>query len=232
MIELHTWGTPNGHKISIALEELALPYTVHPVNIGKGDQFKPEFLALSPNNKIPAIIDHEGPGNKPISIFESGAILLYLAEKTGKLLSRDPEKRWAAIEWIMFQVASVGPMFGQAGHFRVFAPEKIPYAIERYTNEAKRIVGVVEKRLGAAPYLAGDDYSIADIAVYPWFRMLERQEIDVTKYPNIGRWRDAIAVRPAVIRGLTIPEASNQPLDAQARENLFGKAQQAGQAHK
>ena len=204
MIDLHTWGTPNGQKASIALEELGLPYNVFPVNIGKGDQFKPDFLAISPNNKIPAIVDHDGPNGQSIAIFESGAILIYLAEKTGKLLPKDTAGRFATLQWLMFQIGSVGPMMGQAGHFKMFAPEKIPYAIERYTTEVARIASVVEKRLGQSEYLAGA-YSIADIAVYPWLRGLERQGVDVAAYPNIGRWRDAIGARPAVIKGLTIP---------------------------
>jgi GST-like protein len=227
MIELYTWSTPNGFKISIALEELGLAYEVHPVRIGAGEQFKPEFLAISPNNKIPAIVDREGPGAQPISIFESGAILVYLAEKTGRLLPGDPVGRYAALEWLMFQMGGIGPMLGQAHHFRIYAPEPIPYAIDRYTNEAKRLYGVLDRRLGQAPYLAGGEYSIADIAVYPWLRNPERQGVEISEYPHVARWRAAIAERPAVVRGLAVPDTSKSPAptDAAMREVLFGKTQ-------
>ena len=225
MIDLYTWTTPNGFKISIALEELGLPYKVVPVDIGRGAQFAPEFLRISPNNKIPAIVDHEGPGGRPLSLFESGAILLYLAEKTGRLLPADPARRWAATEWLFFQMASVGPMLGQAGHFRNYAPEKIPYAIDRYTSEAKRLYGVLDRRLADHDYLA-DEYSVADIAVFPWLRKPEVHGIDLGDYPGVARWRDAIAARPAVERGFKVPEVTSLPAtDPQARENLFGKKQ-------
>jgi GST-like protein len=225
MIELYTWKTPNGFKISIALEELGLLYEVHPVRIGAGEQFKPEFLAISPNNKIPAIVDTEGPGNRRLSVFESGAILIYLAEKTGRLLPKDPAGRIAALEWVMFQMASIGPMLGQAHHFRTYAPEKIPYAIDRYTNEARRLYGVLDRRLAQVEYLAGE-YSIADIATYPWLRAPDRQGVELGEYPNVARWRDAVAARPAVVRGLAVPnvEAPAQ-MDAAAKEILFGKTQ-------
>ena len=225
MIDLYTWTTPNGFKISIALEELALPYRVSPVNIGRGAQFAREFLTISPNNKIPAIVDSDGPGGRSISIFESGAILMYLAEKTQRLLPADPAKRWQAIEWLFFQMASVGPMFGQAGHFRSYAPEKIPYAIDRYTNEAKRIYGVLDHRLAGHEYLASE-YSIADIAVFPWLGKPELQGVEIGEYPNVARWREAIAARPAVKRGLQVPQGvAPGPMDAQTRENLFGAKQ-------
>jgi GST-like protein len=226
MIELYTWRTPNGFKISIALEELGLPYEVHPVRIGAGEQFKPEFLAISPNNKIPAIVDTEGPGNRRLSVFESGAILIYLAEKTGRLLPKDPAGRMAALEWLMFQMGNIGPMFGQAHHFRAYAPEKIPYAIDRYTNEVRRLYGVLERRLSQVEYLAGE-YSIADIAAYPWLRAREREGIEMGDYPHVVRWREAIAARPAVVRGLAVPKGDDAPaqMDAAARENLFGKTQ-------
>jgi GST-like protein len=226
MIELYTWRTPNGFKISIALEELGLPYEVHPVRIGAGEQFKPEFLAISPNNKIPAIVDTEGPGNRRLSVFESGAILIYLAEKTGRLLPKEPAGRMTAIEWLMFQMASIGPMLGQAHHFRAYAPEPIPYAIDRYTNESRRLYGVLDRRLAQVEYLAGE-YSIADIATYPWLRAADRQGIEMSQYPHVARWRDAIAARPAVVRGLAVPQAEDAPpqMDAAARENLFGKTQ-------
>jgi GST-like protein len=227
MIELYTWRTPNGFKISIALEELGLPYEVHPVRIGAGDQFKPEFLAISPNNKIPAIVDTEGPGNRRLSVFESGAILIYLAEKTGRLLPKDPAGRIAALEWVMFQMSSIGPMLGQAHHFRAYAPEKIPYAIDRYTNEARRLYAVLDRRLAQVEYLAGE-YSIADIANYPWLRAPDRQGVELGEYPHVSRWRDAVAARPAVVRGLAVPpKVDDAPvqMDAAARENLFGKTQ-------
>jgi GST-like protein len=225
MIDLYTWTTPNGFKISIALEELALPYKVVPIDIGRGAQFGAEFLRISPNNKIPAIVDHEGPEGGPLSVFESGAILMYLAEKTGRLMPTDPAKRWAATEWLFFQMASVGPMLGQAGHFRAYAPEKIPYAIDRYTNEAKRIWGVLDRRLADHEYLA-DEYSIADIAVFPWLGRPEMHGIELADYPHVARWRESIGARPAVQRGRKVPDVSSLPaIDPQARENLFGTKQ-------
>jgi GST-like protein len=227
VIELYTWNTPNGYKVSIALEELGLAYEVHPVRIVAGEQFKPEFLAISPNNKIPAIVDTDGPGGRPLSVFESGAILMYLAEKAGRLLPADPAARMVAIEWLIFQVANIGPMLGQAHHFRSYAPEKLPYAIDRYTNEARRLYCVLDRRLNGVEYLAGE-YSIADIAMYPWLRRPEGQGVDLGEYPNVARWRDAMAARPAVVRGLAVPEKSapsSMPMDAQTRENLFGKTQ-------
>ena len=184
MIDVYFWPTPNGQKVTIALEELGLPYNVIPINIGKGDQFKPEFLKISPNNKMPAIVDADGPGGKPISIFESGAILLYLAEKTGGLMPTDARGRYKVLEWLMFQMASVGPMLGQAHHFRRYAPEQIQYAIDRYTNEAKRIYGVIDKRVGEVPYLAGE-YSIADIATYPWLKLHKLQGQNLEDFPNL-----------------------------------------------
>jgi GST-like protein len=228
MIELYAWPTPNGHKISIALEEMGLPYTVVPVDIGAGDQFRPDFLRISPNNKMPAIVDTDGPGGKPISIFESGAILIYLAEKTGKFLPKDPRGRYAVIEWLMFQMASVGPMFGQNGHFRNYAPQEpgLAYARDRYLNEAKRIYRVIDGRLGHVPYLAGE-YSIADMAVFPWTRGYARQGIDEAELPNFRRWRDAIAARPAVVKGLELlkDKIRQGPIDDKQRDVLFGKTQ-------
>ena len=205
MIDLYTWSTPNGRKASIMLEEVGLPYRVHAIDISKGDQFKPEFVAINPNSKIPAIVDEEGPGGRPLSVFESGAILVYLAEKTGKLLSPDPRPRIEAIEWLMLQMGGIGPMFGQAHHFRRFAPEPIPYAIERYTKEAQRLYGVLDKRLGEAEYLAGE-YSIADIATYPWTARHEWQGVSLADYPNVERWFAAIGARPAVQRGMAVPK--------------------------
>jgi GST-like protein len=227
MIDLYTWPTPNGHKIHIALEELGLPYTVHPVDIGEGDQFKPEFLKISPNNRIPAIVDRDGPKGKPMALFESGAILIYLAEKTGRLLAPKGQARYRAITWLMFQMGGVGPMLGQAHHFRAYAPEKIPYAIDRYTNEAKRLYGVLDRRLGEAEYLAGE-YGIADIATFPWLRYWERQGVVLSDYPNVQRWFRAIEKRPAVERGLKVlidAVDKQKPFTDRQREILFGKTQ-------
>ncbi|HET6221405.1 MAG TPA: glutathione binding-like protein, partial [Dongiaceae bacterium] len=219
--------TPNGYKISIMLEEVGLPYTAHHVDIGKGDQFKPEFLAISPNNKIPAIIDRDGPGGKPYAMMESGAILIYLAEKTGKLLPQETRARFDVLQWLFFQMAHIGPMLGQAHHFRLYAPEQIPYAVNRYTNEAKRLYGVLDKRLADRGYLAGE-YSVADIAVWPWLRRPDRQGVEIADHPNVKRWFDAIAARPAVERGLNVlaEKARATPsFDPKAQEVLFGATQ-------
>jgi GST-like protein len=225
-IDVYSWATPNGHKIHIMLEECGLPYRAHPVNIGKGDQFEPAFLKISPNNKIPAITDPEGPDGKPISLFESGAILVYLAGKTGKLLPADDRGRYAVLEWLMFQMASVGPMLGQTHHFRNYAPEKIAYAIDRYSNEARRIYGVIDKQLSTHQFIAGDSYSIADIAIFPWLRSWENQGIVLTEYPHLKQWFDGIAARPAVQRGVKVLADLRAPItDDKAREILFGKTQ-------
>lgn len=204
MIDLYTWSTPNGRKISIMLEEIALPYQVITVDITSGDQFKPEYLGLNPNGKIPTIVDHDGPGGGEVTIFESGAILIYLAEKTGNLLSTDPVTRITTIEWLMFQMSGLGPMLGQAHHFRRFAPERVAYAVERYEGEAARLYGVLERRLAEVEYLAGA-YSIADIASYPWIARHEWQGIALEDHPNVSRWFNAIAARPAVQRGMKVP---------------------------
>jgi GSH-dependent disulfide-bond oxidoreductase len=204
MIELYTWGTPNGRKVSVMLEECALAYNVHKINIGKDEQFAPEFLKLNPNGKIPAIVDSEGPDGKPISLMESGAILLYLASKTGQFLPADARGRWAVTEWLMFQMASVGPMFGQCHHFLRAAKEQIPYGIERYTREKDRLYAVLDKRLGEQAFLAGD-YSIADIATYPWVSRHEWHKTDLAQYPNVKRWFDQISARPAAQRGMLVP---------------------------
>ena len=226
MIDLYSWATPNGHKIPILLEELALPYTVHPVDIGRGEQFTPEFLAISPNNKIPAIVDRDGPDGRPIALFESGAILIYLAEKTGRFLPADPRGRYATLQWLMWQMGSIGPMLGQAHHFRQYAPEKLPYAIDRYTNEARRLYGVLDRRLAAQRYLAGDDYTIADIATFPWCRSAANQGVDWADFPHARRWFDAVAARPAVQRGVAVlADRRAAPMDATAREQLFGATQ-------
>jgi len=228
MIEVYSWPTPNGHKVHIMLEECGLAYRVHPVDIGAGEQFAPAFLAISPNNKIPAITDPDGPGGKPISLFESGAILLYLAGKTGKLLPADVAAKYEVLQWLMFQMGSVGPMLGQAHHFRVYAPEKLPYAIARYTNEAKRLYGVINKRLAHATYLGGAEYSIADIAVFPWLRSWKNQGVEMRDYPHLKGWFDEIAKRPAVQRGVEVLAGARRPLtDDKAREVLFGQRQVA-----
>jgi GST-like protein len=226
MIAVYSWPTPNGHKVHIMLEECGLPYRVHAVDIGAGDQFKPEFLAISPNNKIPVITDPDGPGGKPISLFESGAILLYLAGKTGRFLPEDVAAKYRVLEWLMFQVGGVGPMLGQAHHFRVYAPEKLPYAIDRYTNEARRLYGVMNKQLGRSKYIAGPAYSIADIAVFPWLRSWKNQGISLNDFPHLKGWFDEIAARPAVVRGVAVLAGARKPVtDDQSREVLFGATQ-------
>ena len=204
MIELHTWSTPNGRKVSIMLEELGLPYSVHPVNIGKDEQFRPEFLAISPNNKIPAIVDPDGPGGKRFALFESGAILIYLGEKTGRFIPKDAATRYVALQWLMFQMGGLGPMLGQTHHFLRAAPEPVPYAIKRYKDETRRLYGVLDKRLAEAEHLAGE-YSIADIASYPWVARHEWHQIELGDFPNVKRWYDAIGARPAVQRGMKVP---------------------------
>jgi GSH-dependent disulfide-bond oxidoreductase len=226
-IEVWTWPTPNGHKVHIALEELGLPYTVVPVSIGTGEQFKPEFLAITPNHRIPAIVDPDGPGGKRLTLFESGAILIYLAEKAGMLIPPDPAARYTCLQWLMFQMGGVGPMFGQYGHFHSYAPEKLPYAMERYANEVKRLHRVLEKRLSEAAFLAGDDYSIADIATFPWLRSPERRGIDLAEFPNVKRWFDGIAARPAVQRGVEVLSERQRRgnMNDAEREVLFGKTQ-------
>jgi GSH-dependent disulfide-bond oxidoreductase len=230
MIDVYTWPTPNGHKVHIMLEETGLEYAVHPVNIRVGEQFGPEFLEISPNNKIPAIVDRNGPKGKPMPVFESGAILIYLAGKTGKLLPRDDRGKYIALQWLMFQMGSVGPMMGQSGHFRSNAvPERIEYAIKRYTSEVRRLHRVMEKRLSGVPYFAGAEYSIADIAIFPWLRNSERNGIDWKEFPSVKKWFDGIVARPAVQRALKVlAEVQTTPpgqYDAQAREILFGATQ-------
>ena len=204
MIDLHYWPTPNGWKISIMLEECGLPYTAHKVNIGQNEQFKPEFLAISPNNRIPAIVDSDGPDGKPFHLFESGAILVYLAGKTGRFLPGNDRGKYEALQWLMWQMGGVGPMFGQAHHFLRAAPEQVPYGIKRYTDEARRLYGVLDRRLAEAAYLAGE-YSIADIATYPWIARHEWHKVDLAEFPNVKRWYDTIGRRPAVVRGMAVP---------------------------
>ncbi|WP_180684108.1 glutathione binding-like protein [Tepidicella baoligensis] len=230
MINVYSWPTPNGHKVHIMLEEcgqkLGRDWQVHPIDIGAGEQFSPEFLRISPNNKIPALVDSQGPDGRPIALFESGAILIYLAAKFGKLLPKTDRQKFEVLQWLMFQVGGVGPMLGQAHHFRVYAPEKIEYAINRYTNEAKRLYGVMNERLKTSPYLGGRSYSIADIAVFPWLRSWQNQGIDWADYPELKAWFDRIAARPAVQRGVAVLADARKPLtDDKAREALFGQQQ-------
>jgi GST-like protein len=226
MIEVYSWATPNGHKIHIMLEECGLAYRAIPIDIGSGAQFTPEFLAISPNNKIPAIVDPDGPDGKPISLFESGAILLYLAAKTGRLLPTDLRRRWATLEWLMFQMGSIGPMLGQAHHFRLYAPEKLAYAIDRYSNEAKRLYGVLDTRLGKTAFVGADEYTIADIAIFPWLRSWKNQGIDLDEFPKVKAWFDGIAARPTVQRGVQVLAGLRKPLQGdREREVLFGALQ-------
>jgi GSH-dependent disulfide-bond oxidoreductase len=201
LIQLYTWATPNGRKVSIMLEECGLPYAVNPVDITRGEQFRPGFVALNPNGKIPVIVDEDGP----LTVFESGAILIYLAEKTGRFLPAAGPERHAVLQWLMFQMGGVGPMFGQLHHFRRFAPAPVPYAQERYATEVRRLYGVLDARLGAVPYLGGNDYSIADMATYPWVARHEWQEIDLKQFPNVEGWYERLGQRPAVQRGMAVP---------------------------
>jgi GST-like protein len=225
-IDVYSWPTPNGHKVHIMLEECGLPYRAHPINIGAGDQFAPEFLAISPNNKIPAITDPQGPDGRPISMFESGAILVYLAGKTGKFMPEGDRERYNVLQWLMFQMGGVGPMLGQAHHFRLYAPEKIPYAIDRYSNEAKRLYGVIDKQLAKSRFIAGPEYSIADIAIFPWLRNWKGQGIDLDDFPKFKRWFEGIEARPAVQRGVKVLADLRKPLtDDKSRDILFGKTQ-------
>ena len=226
MIEVYSWPTPNGHKVHVMLEECGLPYRAIPVNIGAGEQFAPSFLAISPNNKIPAITDPDGPDGAPISVFESGAILLYLTGKTGRFLPEGTRQRYEVLQWLMFQMGGLGPMLGQAHHFRIYAPEKVPYAIERYSNEAKRLYGVLDRRLAKSRYVGGPAYSIADIAVFPWLRSWKNQGIDWNDHPHVKGWFDEIAARPAVVRGVAVLADLRKPLtDDTARDVLFGPGQ-------
>ena len=229
MIDLYTWPTPNGFKVSIMLEEVGLPYNVIPIDITKGDQFDADYLKISPNNKMPAIVDNDGPGGTSYPLFESGAILMYLAEKTGRFMPTDTAPRYLVIQWLMFQMGSIGPMFGQAHHFRQYAPENLSYAIDRYTNETRRLYGVMEHRLGEAAYLAGE-YSIADMAVFPWTRGYERQGQSLDDFPNVKRWFEAISARPAVERGLAVlaeRRRENWHEDKEAFSIMFGEKQYA-----
>lgn len=230
MLKVYSWATPNGHKVHVMLEEcgfrLGRDWEAIPINIGKGDQFTPEFLAISPNNKIPALVDPNGPDGKPIALFESGAILLYLAAKTGKFLPKSDRAKYEVLQWLMFQMGGVGPMLGQAHHFRIYASEKIDYAVNRYTHEAKRLYGVMDTRLAKSKFLGGNHYSIADIAIYPWLRSWQNQGIDWAEFPRLKVWFDQIDARPAVQRGVQVLATLRQPLkDAKAMEVLFGTTQ-------
>ena len=226
MIDVYSWATPNGHKVHIMLEETGLPYKVHAVDIGAGAQFTPKFLKISPNNKIPAIVDKNGPDGKRFSLFESGAILLYLAEKTRQFMPLDAGQRYRTIEWLMFQMGSIGPMLGQAHHFRIYAPTKIKYAIDRYTNEANRLYGILDERLKKSDYLAGDKYTIADMATWPWLRSAKNQGVEMDDYPSVKRWFAEIEARPAVQAGIKVLADKRRPLlDDKATEALFGSTQ-------
>ena len=233
MIDCYTWPTPNGHKVHIMLEETRLDWTVHPINIQEGDQFKPDFLEISPNNKMPAIVDQEGPGGEPISVFESGAILIYLANKTGKFLPLEPRKYYDTIQWLMFQMGGVGPMLGQAHHFHNYAPqrferEKLQYGIDRYVNEANRLYGVLEKRLDGRQWVAAGEYTIADMAIFPWLRFPENQGVEIGDYPNVKRWRDKIWKRKAVEKALETLEEHRRTgpgFTDKAWELMYGAAQ-------
>jgi GSH-dependent disulfide-bond oxidoreductase len=230
MIDVYSWATPNGHKVHIMLEECGLrlgrDWQVHAINIGRGEQFEPAFLKISPNNRIPALVDPHGPDGKPISLFESGAILLYLASKTGKFLPKSDRAKFKVLEWLMFQMGGVGPMLGQNHHFRQYAPEKIEYAINRYTNEAKRLYGVMDRQLKEHKFIAGNQYTIADMAIFPWLRNWQNQGIDWADFPHVKQWFDMLAARPAVQRGVAVLAAERKPItDEQSREVLFGKTQ-------
>ena len=230
MIDIYSWATPNGHKVHIMLEEcgqrLGRDWQAHPINIGTGDQFQPAFLEISPNNKIPAMVDPNGPNGKPMHLFESGAILLYLASKFNRFLPKSDAAKFETLQWLMFQMGGVGPMLGQAHHFRIYAPKKIDYAYDRYTNEAKLLYGVLDKQVQKHPYIAGKQYTVADIATFPWLRSWQNQGIDWKNYPALKDWFDRVSERPAVKRGGIVLAHLRKPLvDDQARQALFGKDQ-------
>ena len=232
MLKVYTWPTPNGHKIHIMLEECGLregrDWQAIAVNIGQGDQFKPEFLTISPNNKIPALVDPHGPDGKPMSVFESGAMMIYLASKYGKFMPQSDRHKFQTLEWLMFQMGGVGPMLGQNHHFRQYAPEKIDYAIQRYTNEAKRIYGVIDKRLATSKFIACHQYTIADMAIFPWLRNWKNQGMELADYPHLQAWFNKLAARPAVQRGIEVLAHLRKPItDDKAREVMFGSTQYA-----
>ncbi len=224
MIHLYSWATPNGEKLHILLEELAIPYELHRVDITRGEQFEPDFLKISPNNKIPVLVDTEGPGGGDYVVFESGAMMMYLAEKTGKFMPREMAERYRVVQWLMFQMGGIGPMFGQYSHFTTYAPEKITYSVERYTKECLRLYGVMDRRLGESPYLAGDDYTIADMATYAWTYSYERRGLDISGNDNVLRWLGEIGSRPAVQRGTQLLGTPKKP-DAETLKNYFGDRQ-------
>lgn len=233
MIDLHYWPTPNGWKISIMLEECGLPYTLKPVNIGRGEQFRPEFLAISPNNRMPAIVDHDPPGGgAPVAVFESGAILVYLAEKTGRFLPADLRGRHATLQWLMWQMGGLGPMAGQNGHFLLYAPERIPYALERYAKEVNRLYGVLDAQLARTGHCAaGGEYTIADIAIFPWIRTHKAQQVALAEFAHVERWYNILLERPAVKRGLDLGKELRLPkMDEEARKALFGQTAQSVRA--
>ena len=230
MIKVYSWPTPNGHKVHVMLEECGLrlgrAWQAIPVDIGAGDQFHPDFLAISPNNKIPALVDPDGPDGKPIALFESGAILLYLAAKTGKLLPKTDRLKFQVLQWLMFQMGGVGPMLGQAHHFRIYAPKKIDYAINRYTHEAKRLYGVMDRQLASSKFIACNQYTVADVAIFPWLRSWENQGIDWADYPHLKKWFDLVGARPAVQRGVQVLADLRRPITGdKEREVLFGSTQ-------
>jgi GST-like protein len=229
MIDLYTWATPNGHKVHIMLEETGLEYTVHPIAIGKGEQFQDFFVEMNPNHRIPVMVDQDGPGGKPITVFESGAILIYLAEKTGQFLPADPHGRFDAIQWVMWQMGGLGPMAGQANHFRVYAVDRMQYATDRYTKEVGRLFGVLEKRLAKSAFIGGDDYTIADMACFPWLRNPAKRGQKHEDFPHLKRWFDKMAERPAVQRGIKVLEEEERPPTAtmsdEEREIMFGDSQ-------
>jgi GST-like protein len=230
MIDLYYWPTPNGWKISIMLEECGLPYVLRPVNIGRGEQFAPEFLAISPNNRMPAIVDREpAGGGPPIPVFESGAILIYLAEKSGKFLPEAPRERLVVLQWLMWQMGGLGPMAGQNGHFLLYAPERIPYAIDRYSKEVNRLYGVLDAQLArTGAFIAGREYSIADMAIFPWVRTHKAQQVPIADFPHVQRWYDALFLRPATKRGLDLGKEFRAPaMDEEARKALFGQTAQS-----
>ncbi len=238
MIDVYTWPTPNGHKVHIMLQETGIEHTIHPINIQEGDQFKPEFLKISPNNKMPAIVDRDGPDGEPISVFESAAILIYLGNKTGRFLPQDPRSNYDVLQWLMFQMASVGPMLGQCHHFMAYAPARVPaekleYAQQRYVNEGNRIYGVIDRHLVDREWIAAGEYTIADMAIFPWLRDPAKQGIDGSKYPNLLRWRDRIWSRPQVIAALeTLSEnrRKDNSFTDKGWEMMYGKTQ-SNQGH-
>lgn len=228
MIDLYSWPTPNGRKVSLMLEETRLPYRLFPIDLSKGEQHSPQYLQINPNGKIPAIVDHDGPHGQPFPLFESGAILLYLARKSGQFLPLDDVGYWRTLQWLQFQVSGIGPMLGQAQHFLLYTPEPVPYAVQRYSREAVRLYGVLEQRLSESPYLAGEEYTIADIATWPWIRPWKVQGVDLQQFPSVARWLALIQERPAVIRerDLLADRKRAGVLDAEARKVLFGSTQQ------